>query len=213
MAENGRLPASALSRIYHPTYEVYLDREAAAGWNTFCLWLAKTDRGRPYPTGQDSAYRTYDRQVYFWDLYQRGLGNLAAVPGTSNHGWGKAIDLAAMEFRNLVDAHGASFGWGKVEAWSEWWHVNWIGGFNRPDPGIDLENPIARKGSGGKGQDWYVRKLQRLLRANGFKVRVSGGFGLRTRRQVKRFQKHVNLKPDGVVGPKTWNRLKGQAGK
>lgn len=211
MSENGRLPASSLARIYHPTAEVYLDREAAAGWNTFCLWLAKTNRGRPYPTGGDSAYRSLDRQWYYWNLYQSGQGNLAAYPGTSNHGWGRAIDLASLDFRSSVDQFGATFGWGKVEAWSEWWHVNWIGGFSRPDPGISLEYPVARKGSGGKGQEWYVRAIQRLLRRNGFKVPLTGKFGFRTNRAVKRFQKHVHLEADGVVGEKTWRRLRGQA--
>jgi len=44
----------------------------------------------------NSAFRTIQRQQYFYHCYQCGCcnnGNLAAVPGTSNHGWGLAIDM------------------------------------------------------------------------------------------------------------------------
>lgn len=40
-----------------------------------------------------SAYRTYDQQVELWNDYQNGTGSLAAYPGTSNHGWGLAVDI------------------------------------------------------------------------------------------------------------------------
>jgi len=43
-----------------------------------------------------SAFRTLARQQYFWGCYRSGRcngGNLAAHPGTSNHGKGQALDL------------------------------------------------------------------------------------------------------------------------
>ena len=43
-----------------------------------------------------SGFRTIARQEYFWNCYQTGScnnGNLAARPGTSNHGRGIALDL------------------------------------------------------------------------------------------------------------------------
>ncbi|MBB5867361.1 hypothetical protein F4553_000740 [Allocatelliglobosispora scoriae] len=40
-----------------------------------------------------SGYRTYAEQQRLYDLYRAGRGNLAAAPGTSNHGWGLAADL------------------------------------------------------------------------------------------------------------------------
>ena len=43
-----------------------------------------------------SGFRTIARQNYFWDCYQTkkcNNGNLAARPGTSNHGRGIALDL------------------------------------------------------------------------------------------------------------------------
>jgi hypothetical protein len=61
-----------------------------------------------------------------------------------------------------------------------------------------------------------VKELQKLLNQKGFAVAASGPgsqgqetklFGLRTYRAVVAFQKAHNLKPDGVVGPKTWAML------
>jgi hypothetical protein len=46
-----------------------------------------------------SAFRTLKRQQYFYDCYitkKCNGGNLAARPGTSNHGRGKALDLGSM---------------------------------------------------------------------------------------------------------------------
>jgi len=44
----------------------------------------------------NSGFRTYDRQVYFWNCFQTkrcNNGNTAARPGTSNHGRGQALDI------------------------------------------------------------------------------------------------------------------------
>jgi hypothetical protein len=44
----------------------------------------------------NSGFRTYERQVYFWNCYKSkkcNNGNLAATPGTSNHGFGYALDI------------------------------------------------------------------------------------------------------------------------
>jgi hypothetical protein len=40
-----------------------------------------------------SGYRTYAEQQRLYDLYRSGRGNLAAAPGTSNHGWGLSADI------------------------------------------------------------------------------------------------------------------------
>lgn len=39
------------------------------------------------------SYRTINVQEDKWQAYQRGTGNLAATPGTSNHGWAVAFDM------------------------------------------------------------------------------------------------------------------------
>jgi N-acetyl-anhydromuramyl-L-alanine amidase AmpD len=58
------------------------------------------------------------------------------------------------------------------------------------------------------GED--VRFLQTKLKEFGFfKDRVDGFFGQNTLLSVTNFQRDVNLKPDGVVGPITWSNIIG----
>lgn len=84
------------------------------------------------PTSSRTAYRTFSEQQYFWNLYTSGRGNLAARPGTSNHGLGTTVDVATPAMRQAIDRFGASYGWSKAwsDAPSEWWHI-------RYDPGHD----------------------------------------------------------------------------
>jgi DNA invertase Pin-like site-specific DNA recombinase/peptidoglycan hydrolase-like protein with peptidoglycan-binding domain len=56
-----------------------------------------------------------------------------------------------------------------------------------------------------------VRALQRALVRDGYSIGpagVDGRFGPRTRRAVRRVQRHHDLKVDGIVGPKTRRALK-----
>jgi hypothetical protein len=107
----------------------------------------------------------------------------------------------------ILDRFGAKVGWKKTEAFNEWWHYNYVGEFNRPNPGLSVKYPIAKKGSGGFGQKWYVKKLERRLRRLGYNVKVDGNFGIVTRAAVENFQKNKGLKVDGVVGKQTWIAL------
>jgi hypothetical protein len=75
-----------------------------------------------------SGFRTYERQVYFWNCYQTGNcnnGNIAAQPGTSNHGNGKALDLNAASTSSpqyvWLTQHAAEFGFERTVS-SEPWH-------------------------------------------------------------------------------------------
>lgn len=76
------------------------------------------------------AYRSRELQDYYWDLYLRGIGNLAAVPGTSNHGLGLSVDfgsgisIAGSVAKVWMDENAPSYGWvptgnkfPKVEPW------------------------------------------------------------------------------------------------
>ena len=54
------------------------------------------------------AWRSYENQEHFWYCYQTGTcnnGNLAAYPGTSNHGWAIASDLSFGDTNSLYLAH------------------------------------------------------------------------------------------------------------
>jgi GH25 family lysozyme M1 (1,4-beta-N-acetylmuramidase) len=205
---NGQLPEAALSPA---ATGVKCDKplgqfanEAAAAYNSMALAA-----GKRLPTnGCDSAYRPYQRQLYYWNLYITGRGNLAAYPGSSNHGWGTAGDESTW-VQGYMRLHGDRFCWRKTEAFSEPWHWNYTGCFRRPNPGTNLHSPILRRHSGGPGQNVYVRKVQKLLRGHGDKtVVVNGSFEWKTARAVRRFQKAQRLKVNGVVSPRVWKRLR-----
>jgi LysM repeat protein len=116
--------------IYCPTCpsgQAYLAANAAANWNAMrqaSLSLYGIDL---YPAGPLSAYRSYAQQLYLYDLYVAGQGSLAALPGTSSHEYGAALDLADPSMRNVIDQIGATYGWVKTEAPQEWWHVSYVG--------------------------------------------------------------------------------------
>ena len=206
-ARNGRLPRRALARIYHPTYRLYLRRDAAAAWNTMRIYSRHVRGVDLYPGGALSAYRTYGEQVYA----KRRYGSNAATPGRSNHGWGIAVDLATLKMRRTIDRIGEQFGWAKKwsdAAW-EWWHLAWYSPAwePRPDPGIDFRYPLAREGSGGPGQSWYVERLQELLAVTGYPISAYGEFDAETDAAVRQFQEQWGLEADGIVGARTWRAL------
>jgi hypothetical protein len=148
-----------------------------------------------------SSYRTYAEQVYLYRLYLEGRGNLAAVPGTSNHGWGVAVDLAAEWMRSWIDDHGARYGWRKTEAFSEWWHVNFIGGVGPFKPPF---RSLSR-GSRGKRVRFYTKRLAFIhKRDNGpYLKRWFWRFKGEAKLAVIAFQRDHNLQADGVIGAHT----------
>lgn len=155
MASNGQLPSSDLA----PIAGGQLTKSAAAGYNAMNVESRKRYGVELRPTGSMSSYRTYAQQQYLYNLYLSGKGNLAAVPGTSNHGWGVAVDFATPQMRSIVDAIGAKYGWSKSwsDAPSEWWHIRYEAGhYNGPDPGPD-----------GKGlkPSWWDKTKRKLKEA------------------------------------------------
>jgi LAS superfamily LD-carboxypeptidase LdcB len=116
-----------LAPIPSPYGTLYLEASAAAAWNAMreqSLYLYGQDL---YPGGPLSAYRSYDQQAYLYDLFLSGQGAPANPPGTSSHETGLAVDVATPEMRWVIDQIGAAYGWGKVHAPGEWWHVDYTG--------------------------------------------------------------------------------------
>lgn len=210
-AENGRLPDSSLARIYHPNAQlrVKLAKPAAAAFNTMVLHAVRTNGRVPYVVGPLSAYRDYAGQVLLRKQWcAAGKCQNAAIPGTSNHGWGISIDLASpTTMRPWIARHGRQFGWCKCWSDASWeaWHLRWRRGIwtRRPDPGPDPTAPLLRRGSGGHGQAFYVRQVQRTVG-----VRPDGEFGPKTAKAVRHFRKRQGLKPRAIVGPRTWSRIR-----
>lgn len=229
--DNGQAPASALARISATQPCAKLAKPAAAAWNTLALYTQK----KLTVNGCASAYRrlghqgdgppvpeVFGTQWYFREFWclQGKCGN-AAVPGTSNHGWGKASDVPDW-VRTVIDNNGWRFGWCKItrtvnnvvcssDAAHESWHVRWTPGVwtRRPNPGPFINYPRFREGSGGTGQARGVESLQRHLRRHGrTDVRVTGYFGWRTRVGLKKFQEGHGLRPSGVTTRATWTKLR-----
>jgi len=54
----------------------------------------------------------------------------------------------------------------------------------------------------------HIIKIQSALKRSGFyKGKIDGKMGLRTKKAIKAFQKLRGLRPDGIVGKKTWEAL------
>ena len=111
---NGYIPRSALSPITRAVNgeQAYHARGAAA----FMAMNAESERDYGVTLRVSSActaYRPYADQLYFWNQYLYHGGNLAARPGTSNHGLRMAVDLATEQMRRIVDKIGHKYGWAK----------------------------------------------------------------------------------------------------
>ena len=115
---NGNVPATALTPIRQSGHRLYAP--AAAAWDG----LVSAAAADGVSIRITDSYRSYDQQV---DLVKRkGLyseGGLGARPGTSNHGWGLAVDADVNDARTLdwIRTNGPRFGY--VEAVPrEPWH-------------------------------------------------------------------------------------------
>lgn len=115
---NGKIPADALTPLRQSGHRMYAP--AAAAWDG----LVSAAAADGVSIRITDSYRSYDQQV---DLVRRkGLyseGGLGARPGTSNHGWGLAVDADVNDARTLdwIRTNGPRFGF--VEAVPrEPWH-------------------------------------------------------------------------------------------
>jgi hypothetical protein len=147
--QNGRIPDEKLRAIVPIDYDVDLHGAARlapeAAYNYELMRAAMVEDGVS-PIAISYSYRTYAKQLEKWDNYQAG-GNVAAPPGTSNHGWGLAVDLnisrrSDSDWRpmpglsedryNWLKAH-PQYGFRNNDAQSEPWHWDYEGG------GFDLK--------------------------------------------------------------------------
>lgn len=219
---NGRLTSDQLApiagggQLARQDYRNPSATGPAAAWNEMAAHIYEQTGTRIQVTGSDSAYRSYERQQYYWNLYQSGQGNLAAYPGTSRHGMGINVDVP-LYVRTLIDKYGAQFGWSKSwsDAPSEWWHISYqTGHYSGKDPGPGYTGagspdryPTLHKGSKGDA----VKRAQKHLRRWNLGITqptVDGDFGKTTAKAVREFQHTHHLKVDGKVGPKTWKALR-----
>lgn len=192
MYANGKIPSSALS----PIPGGKLEHNAAAAWNAMRAYIGKAHGVWIRPLGPNSSYRTYESQQYFWNLYQRGDGNVAARPGTSNHGWGKAVDVATQEMAALIRRYGSKFGWSWDEGRraGEWWHFRYIGGYVAPKPDPFAGYPADEKR--------WIKEYDKLLREKRDKDR---------RRVLRRVMTDRRKEIYRVAQKSGWNQRKRRA--
>lgn len=184
---NGYIPASALADIGGGKL---LQADAARNWLAFVA-AAKAATGTTiYLNAAQDAYRSYARQVYY-KLRQPFTGVPAATPGTSNHGWGRAVDCSGFGYigstvHQWMQDNCARFGysWATGRAVREAWHWEYVGAI-------------------GYAQDQGVRDGQTLLNRFGYNLVVDGVNGPATKAAVKDFQSKNGLVADGILGAKT----------
>lgn len=218
--KNGKLPSSVLVPI---TGGGSLHRHAAAAWEAMVA-AAAADGIELRHVG---AYRSYESQLaMFRDRYQttpngarvtrrwngltyylkRGKAP-SATPGTSNHGWGLAIDVASVGADGRLPwlvVHAGRFGftWEVADSSNpnfEAWHIRYV----RGDADSIAPARARTLRLGDSGDD--VAALQRALTAKGITShgRADGQFGPRTDAAVREWQRAAGLVVDGLVGPRT----------
>ncbi|WP_420119908.1 M15 family metallopeptidase [Nakamurella sp.] len=124
--ENGRIPVTALCPV--PSAPgLLLECGAAAAFD-------QMNGAFRAVFGQDigitDGYRSYDEQV----ACRAEKGSLCADPGTSNHGWAKAVDIGAC--CGVNSGSGAAFDWltGNAARFG-WVHPPWAQpGWSKPEP-------------------------------------------------------------------------------
>ena len=217
MSSNGQLKPNELAPIAGGGR---LEKEAAKSWNAFANMMKKQ---HGFDVGVNDSYRPLGKpgdakrgvwsQWAAWEKYQNGTGNLAARPGTSNHGLGRALDLPQATV-DAVRKYGDLFGWNHAhsDAQSESWHHLYLPSQAHPNV-INKWLPNAADFTikqGDKGP--FTKTLKTLLKKHGYwpaVYPVVQGFGGKTTDQVKKFQKAYGMKADGIVGSGTWKALRG----
>lgn len=121
---NGQIPASALCPVWGAPGHL-LRADAAFAFDQLAVAFAR-QYGRTLCV--TDSYRALDSQV----LLRAAKPSLAAVPGMSNHGWGKAVDLCGGVERFDTAEHQ----WMRLNApLYGWFHPSWAQqGGSRPEP-------------------------------------------------------------------------------
>ena len=132
-SSNGNLPESMLVNINTPDggkSKALLNTQAAADFNRMVA-AAKQDgvnitvsQGYRKLGTPDEGCGGGFTQWCAWKKYKAGTGNLAAKPGTSNHGWGSAIDVencrSGSKVHKWLVANSKTYGFYPLA--SESWH-------------------------------------------------------------------------------------------
>jgi len=129
-------------RTWDEQYNLFLTRYEKISWATYLITPAAR---RKKWNAEVGVHKAKNPSTYYWRLKKIGTlpngqpryGAMAAVPGTSNHGWGLAVDLAIglpahaqgldFEDRAWLEANVARFGF-SYESTTEPWHIRYYVG-------------------------------------------------------------------------------------
>ena len=216
-----------------------LERTAARAWLALVA-AAAADGIELKPTSSLDTYRDLDHQtsvllVRYTPTYnpiantledtrtyqgkrwwkRRGVAAVAS-PGTSNHGWGLAVDVANTSGARLAwllaNAGRFGFSW---ESQKEPWHIRYVEGDAIPQAVLDFEagtatvstvistHPNLRSGDSGPA----VAEMQAGMNRHKCSVKSDGQFGPKAAAALIDFQYRHGLVTDGLCGPKTWAAL------
>ncbi len=120
---------------------------------------------------------------------QQALKDLGSDPGSVDGQFGNRTESAVKAFQQdkglTVDGIVGEITWLNIDE-------------------ADTSNQTIRRGSTGNP----VRRAQKRLTLGGYDTGgVDGIFGTRTESAVRRFQRDYGLTEDGIVGPKTWEKI------
>lgn len=225
---NGKIPVDRMIKVA-PISSGLLVPEAAGAWRG----LQNAAQAAGWNLTMTGAYRSYDQQVSLFQQRYTDVPNggstkvwngttywlnpkmaMAATPGTSNHGWGCAVDTALggygndarpvaadAAFMEWVVKNAADFGW-SWEVNSEPWHLHLVTPFPAGTSlagAIGAPLPVLKLGSEG-GQ---VAALQTICLNAGWGDcgKADGTFGPRTDAAVRVMQQDLGLEVDGIYGP------------
>lgn len=145
---NGKLPSSALTPIGQSGHSLYAP--AASAWTA----MVAAAKASGIDLSVTDSYRSYDEQV---DCARRkgiyGKGGMCAVPGTSKHGWGIALDINVNDKKTLewIRANAGQYGFaqpggpGGQFSKDEPWHWEWQGSSGKNMPTTFMGSASAQR--------------------------------------------------------------------
>lgn len=164
---------------------------------------------RRWPTGSKVPGGPVEDHVWYLRKNTAGI----AVPGTSNHGLGLAIDMSSVprdQYQFMVQwliAHAIDFGF-SAETQSEDWHWRFVAGDTFPQRVLDYWKVIRGEFKQGD-RDERIKRAQDIMRDIA-KLPVGnsdGAFGPKTRSGVDSIQAQFSLPRTGMIDKATWVAL------
>lgn len=139
---NGEIPLEALTIVDYPGVvansfpgslaKVYMRPDAA---RDLLSWLKAFRSHFGAYLRVNEGYRTLEGQNYWWEYWNHNP-DYAAEPGTSNHGWGAAVDFvqADMTSANLAWLRSTCATYGFAVYGNENWHFNYTRAYSPVEP-------------------------------------------------------------------------------